>query len=527
MAMSQSLLELPVLWSHQETMLNNVRAAMARYRRVVLQAPPGTGKTRLSKYILTSYSNRPQLDGESGHALFAVHRRGLVDNASNSFNERPRLPHGLIMSQRKTNSVESVQVGSIDTVNAWYVDDASYTGTTFDIVVFDETHSHVSKLRTMLAAHDAKRAAHNLRPTFVLGLSATPQNKELHEVYSHIVRGPSPQWLIDNKFLKPFRYFSGTHGKASKLVKRGDDYTEQSISEAMEGLAGDMVRDWLNLAAGRATVGFFPRRTHAQEAVELFVAAGVKAVYLDGNTPDEERLKMFDDLNNGIIDYIANVGIVERGTDIPRIGCVQMCVFVGSIVRWLQMIGRGSRLHPDVPDCLVLDHGDGVKKGWFFEDEVAWTLEWGDRPSKTHKAAPTIQCPQCSAQYRGGKCKCGYEPTKRERKSQGLDFIGGELVEIEKKDRKKSEPDSCEKILLNCLYRAGRSGRTVKQAIGMSFSDAKKQGTEFRVPAVFEVGSSRFKTVPYGHTDETRKVSDVYGFTVKNYDADANPWRLQ
>ncbi len=253
----------------------------------------------------------------------------------------------------------------------------------------------------------------------------------------------------------------------------------------------------------------------------------MNAVYLDGETPDEERIQMFADLNNGIIDYIANVGIVERGTDIPRIGCVQMCVFVGSIVRWLQMIGRGSRPHPDVADCLVLDHGDGVKKGWFFEDEVAWTLEWGDRPSKTHEAAPTIKCPQCAAQYRGGKCRiCGYEPSKKERKSQGLDFVGGELVEIKKKERENKEPMSCEKLLVSVLYKAGRSRRTVKQAIGMSFSEAKKQGMQFKVPAVFEVGSSRYRIVPFGHEDNSRMVSDVYGFTVKNYSPEFNTWRI-
>lgn len=521
------VIELPSLYSHQETMRDEVRASLARHKRVVLCAPPGTGKTRLSKWILGSYANRPQLDDESGRALFAVHRRGLVDNASNSFGQGPTLPHGLVMSGRKTNLAETIQVASIDTLNAWYCDNGQYTGDTYDLIVFDEAHAHISKLRSLLGPHDAKRAAHGLKPAFVLGLSATPQHQELNQVFQSIVKGPSPQWLIDNRYLKPFRYFRGTPGNASLLVKSGDDYTDQSVSAAMQGLAGHMVEDWFRLAKGRATVGFFPRRTHAAEAVELFRAAGVNAVYLDGETPDEDRLQMFDDLNEGRIDYIANVGVIERGTDIPRIGCVQMCVFIGSIVRWLQMIGRGSRIHPDVEDCLVLDHGDGVKKGWFFEDTVQWSLDWGERPAKTHQAAPTIQCPKCRLTYRGGKCKCGYEPTKKERKSQGLDFVGGELKEItrDEKTKKPKEPKTNEQLLVSALYRAGRANLTFGQAWFIAKEAAKKQGTEFTVPARFEIGGITYKSIPYGHDDSKRKVSATYGVTVGNTSREANPYK--
>ena len=520
------MIELPTLYPHQEKMRDDIREALKTHRRAILEAPPGTGKTRTAKWILGSYTNRPQLEGESGKALFAVHRRGLVDNASLSFGENPRLPHGLIMSKRKMNLPESVQVASIDTLNAWYCKGDEYLGDTFDMIVFDEAHAHITKLRTLLTTHDAKRKAHNMRETFVLGLSATPQHKELHEVFRKIVKGPEPQWLIDNGFLSPFRYFRCTQGNAGLLVKRGDDYTEDSVAEAMRGLSGDMIKDWLRLAKGRATVGFFPRRSHALEAAAMFRAIGVNAVYLDGDTPDEERLQMFDDLNEGRIDYIANVGVIERGTDIPRIGCVQMCVFVGSIVRWLQMIGRGSRVHPDVEDCIVLDHGDGVQKGWFFEDDVQWSLEWGQRPAKTHEPPKTIQCPACGMSYRGGKCRCGYEPTPKERKAQGLDFVGGELQEVVRKDAKKeTKQKSNEQLLISALYIAGKKGLTFGAAWHIARSAAAKQGTEFITPAAFEVGGHRYHTIPFQHLHSKRKVSETYGFTVGKTSRDANPYR--
>lgn len=523
------MVELPSLYPHQEKMRDDIRQALAKYRRAIICAPPGTGKTRLAKWILGAYANREKREGESGRAAFMVHRRTLVDNASDSFNEEPVMSHGIIMAGEDTSPGEMIQVASIDSKLSWYVEGGEYsTSHTYDLVVFDECHAHLSKLRTFLTAHDAKRQEMGLKQSFVLGLSATPQHKELNKVFSKIVNGPSPQWLIDNGYLSKFRYFQCTKGQLGLLVKRGDDYTNDSVSAAMSGLAGDLVKDWKRLAEGRATVGFFPRRTHAQEAMELLKANGIDAHYVDGETPDDERKRIFRWLNNGHIDYICNVGVIERGTDIPRIGCVQMCTAVGNVVRWRQMIGRGSRIHPEKSDCIVLDHADGLRKHGFFEDDVEWTLEWGERPAKEHAPRATVECPSCGAVYRGGKCRqCGYEPTARERKAQGLEFVGGELREVTKRDRKEKKKQTCEELMVMGLYVAGKRGGTFGQAWHVAKKAAEKQGTMFRVPAIVEVAGKQYKTIPYGHPDGKLRVRDTYGFTVGKYSDDDNPYRVR
>lgn len=390
------MIELPELRPYQESLVREVRTALVKHRSVIVCMPPGAGKTRTAKYILGLYLNRQKREGESGKAAFMVHRRGLVENASDSCNEHPQLPHGVIMSGHETSPTCNIQVASIDTKNSWYVEKGGYRSDfTYDFLVFDEIHAHVAKFRTFLEAHSKKREELGLKPAFILGLSATPQHKELNKVFNHIVTGPSPSWLIDNGFLSPFRYFQATQGKLGLLVKKGDEYTEDSVAEAMQGLAGDLVKDWKKLAEGRATVGFFPRRSHAYEAMELLRANGVDAHYVDGETSDEERQSLFKRLNSGEIEYICNVGVIERGTDIPRVGCVQLCTAIGSVVRYRQMVGRGSRVHPDVPDCIVLDHANSIKKHGFFEDDIAWTLEWGERPAKTHEPRATVTCPSC------------------------------------------------------------------------------------------------------------------------------------
>lgn len=504
---------LPSLYPHQETHRDETRAAVIRKGRVILCANPGVGKTRMSKWILASNQLKPVAEGMSGKALFAVHRRGLVDNAIGSFAEDPALPHGVIMSGRDTAYGKRLQVASIDTLTGWFYQDGKYNvDLTFDLIVFDECHSHHSKLKTFLIGHDAKREELGLKPAAVIGLSATPQAKGLADVYQEIVTGPTTEWLIENKYLSPFRYFRATQGQLDKLVKRGGEFTNGSVCEAMDGLAGDLVRDWKKYAEGRATVGFFPRLAHAKDAQAQLIAAGVNAEYVDGSTPDDERRALFTSLNRGAIDYLCNVGIVERGTDIPRVGCVQLCVAIGSVVRYRQMIGRGSRMHPESPDCLVLDHGGNIKRHGFFEDDIQWTLDQSESKDEEPAQRPTIECPACQRIYRGGACVCGYEPTPKERKSQGLEFDGSELVEIKAKERKAEKKQSCEEIMIRALYMAGRSGRTWKQACGIAYGIAEKQGTKMRIPKRFTVGGREYTAVPYGHPDGARRVSSLYDF---------------
>lgn len=509
---------LPTLYEHQADHKDRTRAALARHGRVILNAPTGSGKTRMSKWILASSANREPNERQSGKSLFTVHRRGLVDNAVDSFAEEPALEHGTIMSGRDTAYGHRIQVASIDTLLSWFVEqDAYQNDLTFDMLVIDEAHSHHTKFATFLKYHDAKREELNLHSAYVIGLTATPQAKGLADIYKEIVQGPATQWLIDNKYLSPFLYFSGTQGQLDKLVKRGGEFTKGSVAEAFDGLAGDLVRDWKQFAEGRPTVGFFPRRSHAKDATAELTAAGLRVAYVDGNTPDDERRLIFRRLNEHSIDYLCNVQVVERGTDIPRIGAIQVCTSVCSVARWRQMIGRGSRVHPDKTDCVVIDHGGNLKRDLgLFEDDPQWTLDITEKEPGEIGTRPAIECPKCQAIYRGGKCAhCGYEPTPKERRGQGLEFDGSELKEFKPVEQKKAKAKSAEALMISALYMAGQSGLTWRQCCGRIFKSlCSKQGTPHRVPRTVDVDGHRYEMIRFGSDDSGQRVSFLYPFTV-------------
>ena len=511
------MIELPSLHPHQEDLRDRTRAALKKHGRVILTAPPGMGKTRTAKWILGASALREKKDNQSGRSLFAVHRRGLVDNASDSFNEEPALSHAVIMSGVKPKYGARVQVASIETLLSWFTEDGKYsTNITFDLIIVDETHSHLPKFQKFLELHDAKRAELGQHAAYVIGLTATPRCKGLADVYREIVQGPSTQWLIDNKFLAPFRYVRATQGKLGLLIKKGNEFTKDSAALAMEGLAGDLVRDWKRFAEGRPTVGFFPRRSHARDAMEQLTEAGLRVEYVDGETEDITRRRIFWQLNNGELDYICNVRVLERGTDIPRIGCVQLCVAIGSVVTYRQVVGRGSRIHPEKTDCLILDHGGNVHRHGLFEDDPMWSLDQSKGKVGEVTARPTIECPQCQAIYRGGACRsCGYEPTKQERKAQSLEFDGTELKEITAEERVKSKRrvKRPEDLMASVLFAAGRSGRTWKQAMWMFFRASEEQGTSYRIPLKVTIAEREYYMVPKDSPDSGRKIQDLYPIT--------------
>jgi DNA repair protein RadD len=514
---------LPSLYPHQESIRDHVRASLSKHGRVILCAPPGIGKTRTAKWVLGASLNRQPGERASGKSLFTVQRRSLVDNATWSFMEEPGLPHGTIMAGEDTDYGKRIQVASIDSLLSWFIDNDEYqTDITFDLITIDEAHSHHNKFARFLKYHDAKRESLGLHPSYIIGLSATPQAKGLADVYKEIVLGPSTQWLIDNHYLSPFRYFRATQGELGLLVKRGNEFTKDSEAAAMDGLAGDLVRDWKKYAEGRPTVGFFPRRSHAKDAAEQLEAAGLRVAYVDGNTPDEERRQIFNGLNKHYIDYLCNVQVVERGTDIPNIQCVQLCVAIDSVVRYRQMIGRGSRVHEGKNDVIILDHGGNVRRLGFFEDDPQWSLDITTRDPGEHKTRPTIECPCCNAIYRGGRCKyCGYEPTQRERLAQDLDFDGRELKEVVREE-KKTSVKTAQELMISALYTAGKSGRTWKQCCGIFKRMNRKQGTNFRVPSEVEISGYKYRCIRYGSDDQNRRVSVLYPFTASrgNHDGD-------
>lgn len=101
------VIEQPSLYPHQIDMVDRLRNSIARHRASILQAPPGTGKTRIAKGMLGAAANREPKPNQT--SLWQVGVGGIIprnyqvedvansfslwDSGSWRFDSRPQLHH--------------------------------------------------------------------------------------------------------------------------------------------------------------------------------------------------------------------------------------------------------------------------------------------------------------------------------------------------------------------------------------------------------------------------------------------------
>lgn len=149
----------------------------------------------------------------------------------------------------------------------------------------------------------------------------------------------------------------------SVKVSRGD-YQAGAAGEALEAAGGprQIVAAWMEHALGRRTLVFTPTVATAEQTAGEFAAAGVRAGIVHGGTPLDERRAVLAAYSAGDIDVLCNCAVLTEGYDEPRTDCVIVARPTKSRALYTQMVGRGTRRHPDKVDCLVLDMVDATRE---------------------------------------------------------------------------------------------------------------------------------------------------------------------
>lgn len=197
---------------------------------------------------------------------------------------------------------------------------------------------------------------------FLLGVTATPDRGDglgLDKVFDEIVFSHDILWGMRAGYLADLRGRSITVDAydTSDLKVRGGDYEQGQAGRMMSeaGGAAAIVKAWQTEAPGRRTLVFTPTVAFAEEVRDRFLAAGIAAGTVSGSTPIEERRETLARFASGDLDVLANCAVLTEGFDEPRVDCVVVARPTRSRGLYVQMIGRGTRLHPDKTDCLVLD----------------------------------------------------------------------------------------------------------------------------------------------------------------------------
>jgi ATP-dependent helicase IRC3 len=369
--------------------------------RLLEKMPTGTGKTvmfaellhRLEPWLATFPAVHRKM-------LVIAHREELLDQAAEKIRTaNPGLMVMVEQADRHASIYADVIVASIQTLAG-----AKFRRlkrfierTTFRIVVVDEAHHAAAPTyRTALAllgflpmadatdTENVEAATHDdieamtaalsgwdqvaPKDRLLLGVTATPNRSDaigLGCVFQSIAFSYDLKQAIADGWLVPITPWSiETRTSLDAVHLAHGDFNQRELADAVNNAKRNQlaVAAWREHALGLPTIAFTVDVAHAHALAEAFTAAGFRARAVSGQTPKDERREMLAAFQAGQLDVLANCMVLTEGTDLPRAACILHAKPTKSATLYEQMTGRGLRLFPGKPDCVVIDLVDVARR---------------------------------------------------------------------------------------------------------------------------------------------------------------------
>lgn len=409
---------------YQEAIINSARDLMSRgVRKILIQAPTGSGKTALTASMLGTAAARG-LD-----SWFIVHRRELVNQSTAAF-DLAGVQHGIISSGFIPNHSKKVQVCSIGTLKNRYGILRKPR-----LIVWDECHHQSAG--TWAKIFEAFPGAYHI------GLTATPQRLDgsgLDKFYSAIVNGPSVSWLIDNGFLSKYKLYAPTNISVAGVHSRMGDFVKSELEALMDKptITGCAIGEYMKRAKDKRAVVFAVSIEHSKHIAYQFCHNGIKAEHVDGETNIKDRDAAIARFRSGETKVLTNVDLFGEGFDLPAIECAILLRPTKSLGLYLQQVGRTLRPSPGKDCAIILDHVGNYERHGLPDDDREWTLSGRKKINKRQDSVSVRVCPSCfAAQPMGGHlcmfCGFMFEVKKRE-----IEIVDGDLVEVDHQALRKS-----------------------------------------------------------------------------------------
>lgn len=330
-------------------------------RRLLVSLPTGTGKTVIFAQLPRSFGMKKRL-------LVVAHREELICQAHDKFRAvDPKLSVGIEQGDQRAPQDTRVVVASVATLSyGGGVRLANLNPEEFDMVVVDEAHHAVAPTYQAILAHFGLLDASPERR--LVGFTATPtraDGKGLHEVFEEVAFSRTLEQMIHAGHLTSIVGWRVTTAVDLDAVEvRNGDFVEEDLARVVNVVDRNalLVRSYQELAAGRRTLVFCANVAHTKTIAELFEQHGIRAAAVWGGLPRDQRRKTLYQFGRGEIDVLTNCNVLTEGFDEPRLDCILMARPTRSLLMYSQMIGRGTRLHPEKSDLLVIDVADNSRR---------------------------------------------------------------------------------------------------------------------------------------------------------------------
>jgi len=478
-----------ILRPYQAELVGQVELQWAIDHRVVLaQLVTGGGKTPILSQVILDHN---------GFVAAIAHRDKLVEQMSLMLG-RAGVRHDLIASEKTKRLIAKKHVKKLG--QCWYVPGARCRVVSIDTLknakdidawsaqvtlwIVDEGH-HV--LRANKWGKGVERFTHpQCRGLLLTATPGRPDGKGLGR-HKHgcnggpcegcndgfadvMVLGPHMRWLIDEGFLCDYDVVCPPSDLRAMEAPKGADgeYTQAQrlAAERASHIVGDIPAHYLRYAAGLSGITFCGTIETAGETVREYRARGVSAELITGDTDPTVRDDIFERAERGELQQIVAVDVISEGVDIPALQVGSFARLTGSIITWLQQLGRllrpmmteaykAARTREErlaaiaaspKPRALLIDHIGGFVnpqlgppakfRDWSLEPRAKRNTSTDDQPENTVCTNPkplesTGQlCLKCYPRIHRACPYCGYDPKPKDGDRSGRtapEHVDGDL----------------------------------------------------------------------------------------------------
>jgi hypothetical protein len=299
---------------YQTDVIAEFHRTTAQFKRIILVAPTGSGKTVIASAIIKDYVKRHK-------TVLVLCDRGEIVNQTVAKLREFGMWCGIIWAEAGRMDVQQlapVQVASIQTLHARAIRSTRLELPQADLVVVDEAQ-HI-KARTW------QEIVNSYPNAILLGLTATPcrgDGRGLGGTFQIMIQCPQVAELIKLGHLVPGRVYAPATPDLKGVKITAGDSNEKQLADRMDksDLIADIVGSWSKYGKGRKTVCFATSVGHSLHLRDEFLHAGVRAEHIDGHTPKEERDSTLERLKTGEIDVVCNCMVLTEGWDQPEVSC--------------------------------------------------------------------------------------------------------------------------------------------------------------------------------------------------------------
>lgn len=358
----------------QETIKRVCEDFTNKHRKALIVQATGTGKTRVA-IALSELLVRAKW---AKRVLFLCDRRELVKQAKNAFNDYMNDPLTVVSRKTVDDQKSRIFVATYPSMQSIF---QAFDVGFFDLIIADESHRSIyNRYRDLFRYFDCLQ----------VGLTATPVefiSRNTFGLFGRPNQDPTAfyplEQAVEDKFLVPYEVYSHT----TKFLREGIKYKDltpeqrQQLEDDGEDAASfdfdastvdkqifnkptgqliirnlmeNGIRDASGQMPGKSII-FARRHDHAVFLQNIFNEmypqyGGKFCQVIDNHDPRAEQL--IDDFKgqgtNPDLTIAISVDMLDTGIDVPEVVNLVFAKPIKSKVKFWQMIGRGTRLCPDL-----------------------------------------------------------------------------------------------------------------------------------------------------------------------------------